>query len=69
MKTEFKKGDIVICVHSYGYLFTTGKEYVIIEYDAESSCPDTGFTWPDYVSVKDDNGKIAYCHAHRFKLK
>lgn len=69
MKTEFKKGDVVICTGSRGYSFTTGKEYVIIGYEDKTSCPDTGFTWPAYVYVEDDYGKISYCHAHRFKLK
>lgn len=67
MKTEFKKGDVVECVASRGYCFTTGKEYIIIGYEPE--CHSAAYTWPPYVRVMDDSGKIAYCHAHRFKLK
>lgn len=66
----FKKGDIVICTGSRGYNFTAGKEYVIIDYSPE--CYESnagGFTWPAYVQVADDAGKVVTCHARRFKPK
>lgn len=65
MKTEFKANDVAICRDANGYNFTEGKRYTILEYDP----PDywgNGFTCPAYVSVIDDTGKKANCHANRF---
>lgn len=66
----FKKNDIVICKGTRGYNFTTDKEYKVLDYEAE--CPATSamrFTWPPYVKLQDDTGKVVCCHARRFKLK
>lgn len=61
-----KQGDIVACVTSRGYHFTTGKNYTVLEYMPECDCPT--YTWPAYVRVTDDYGKAVWCHAHRFTL-
>ncbi|APL99466.1 hypothetical protein FDH29_gp08 [Aquamicrobium phage P14] len=62
--TKFKPGDKVRCVGSRGYLFTTGKVYVVEKYIPETH--HEHFTWPDYVSVVDDAGRRVECHASRF---
>lgn len=62
-----KAGDTVVCRGSRGYLFTTGKEYTVQDYQPEAH--DTNFTWPAYVQVIDDCGKKVWCHAHRFAAK
>lgn len=61
------KGDQVVCHASRGYAFTEGKTYTVLKY--EPSVPDTYFTWPAYLRVVDDTGKVAICHASRFTLK
>lgn len=66
-----KAGDKVVCTGSNGYAFTTGQEYTIIEYQPPYRDPTSaaGYTWPAYVVVMDDDGKLAHCHANRFKEK
>ncbi len=59
-------GDIVVCRGSYGYHFTTGKQYTVVRY--EPPFPDETYTWPAYVLIEDDSGKVVICHAHRFEL-
>lgn len=63
-----KTGDKVICRGSRGYDFTTGKEYVILEF-IDRTPMENGFVFPEYVVVTDDCGKQVHCHAHRFVLK
>lgn len=61
----FVVGQLVKCVGSRNYSFTTGKTYVVQAYDP----PDywgNGFTCPAYVTVIDDEHKVACCHANRF---
>lgn len=58
-------GDRVVCLYNNGYLLTVGKEYVVLRY--EPTCPDLNFTWPAYVYVEDDEGRMVVCHAQRFK--
>lgn len=53
-----------MCRISSGYAFTEGKHYTVEKY--EPSVADLNFTWPAYLHVVDDNGKVAVCHAHRF---
>jgi hypothetical protein len=59
-----QKGDTVICRAARGYDFTTGKAYTVTDYQEQAWTP--GFTWPAYVQVRDDSGKLAWAHAHRF---
>lgn len=63
-----KRGDTVICRDSGGYDLTTGNAYVVIEYEPPYTDPTSrsGFTWPAYVVVLDDYGKMIHCHASRF---
>ncbi|UNY50175.1 hypothetical protein [Stenotrophomonas phage vB_SmeS_BUCT700] len=62
-----KAGDKVVYTGSNGYAFTTGQEYVIVEY--YPPVPTPHFIWPAYVTVMDDRGKLVDCHARRFKEK
>lgn len=62
-----KKGDTAVCTASRGYLFTTGKEYVVEDYQPKHH--DINFTWPAYVQVVDDCGEKVWCHANRFTVK
>jgi len=57
---------IIICRYDSGYYnLTEGKQYNLVEYIPPFS--DSGFTFPAYVTLLDDNGKTTQCHAHRFK--
>lgn len=62
-----KTGDTVVCRRAEGYAFTEGKEYAVSKYEPRT--PDGMFTWPAYLHVEDDNGRVVVCHANRFKLK
>ncbi len=62
-----KTGDQVVCRRPEGYAFTEGKTYTAAKYEPRT--PDGHFTWPAYLHVEDDNGRMAACHANRFKLK
>lgn len=64
-----KTGDRAVCVGSRGYDFTTGKEYEIVQYDPPYRAEGDWFTWPAYVAVVDNSGKLVHCHAHRFKVE
>lgn len=68
MSTTFKPGDIVVCYDSHGYAFTKGKEYTVVDYIPEFYDRDTpsGFTWPAYIKIIDDDGREVRCHANRF---
>ncbi len=57
-------GDTVFCKISRGYNFTYGKAYTVLRY--EPSVADPTYTWPAYLHVLDDSGRVAICHAHRF---
>jgi hypothetical protein len=66
---EFTPGETVVCIgpDGVGLQLTKGKTYSVIEfipkfYEANQG----GFTWPEYVKVKDDNGNLSTFHAHRF---
>jgi hypothetical protein len=59
-----KAGDKVVCRHVRGYFFTEGKAYTVLKY--EPRYPDGNYTWPAYVHVVDDLGKVVVCHASRF---
>lgn len=62
----FKTGDKVKCLNATGYLLTKGKVYEISEYEPKFRLGN--FTFPPYVKVIGDNGKMLHCHATRFKL-
>ncbi|UDL16929.1 hypothetical protein [Stenotrophomonas phage TS-10] len=66
MARQIRTGDIVVCTGSRGYHLTTGKRYRVLAYLPEEHSEH--FTWPEYVNVTDDYGKVVGCHAHRFKL-
>lgn len=63
------KGDKVVCHRAEGYNFTVGKTYKVTDYVGEWQDTDSpgGFTWPAYVEVVDDAGKLASAHASRFE--
>lgn len=62
-----KTGDWIICYGSYNAPLTLGKRYWVFYY--EPKFPDIGgFTWPAYVTVRDDDGNVSTFHAHRFKV-
>ena len=65
--TVFKKGEKIVCVNPHGYpRLTEGKTYKVEAYEAE--CAGSAyFTWPAYVTVRDDGGKLSSGHATRFK--
>ena len=65
IKTNFKKGDKLICVRYIPGLpyLTTNKKYTAIK-DQE---PGTFKTDP-YITVTGDTGKPLTCHASRFEL-
>lgn len=58
-------GDLVVCRAARGYHFTEGKTYEVVRY--EPRVADLNFTWPAYVHVVDDYGKLVVCHASRFE--
>ena len=62
----FKVGDKVTPVYSSGHHLTMGKVYVVVSYDPPFS--EETFTWPAYVQIHDDRGKLVTAHARRFKL-
>ena len=66
--STFKPGDKVICYDSYGYAFTKGKEYTVVDYIPEFYERDTssGFTYPAYLNIIDNYGRRVRCHANRF---
>ena len=61
----FKPGDKVSPNYSSGYHLTLGKAYVVVKYDPPFR--EVLFTWPAYVQIHDDRGKLATAHARRFK--
>lgn len=63
-----KAGDVVRCKSSRGYDLTEGKHYVVVAFTPESRIPGEWFTWPEYVAVVDDGGKVTEGHAYRFEL-
>ena len=62
----FKVGDKVTPVYSSGYHLTMGKVYVVVAYDPPFS--EETYTWPAYVQIHDDSGRLVTAHARRFKL-
>lgn len=52
--SEFKVGDIVVCIETGLALLTYGKEYVVVEVDGE------------YISVVDDSDVLAKFYSYRF---
>ena len=69
MRTDpvFNVGDEVVCIIPYGYNLSLNGQYEVLKYVPKDSVPNIGFTWPAYVTVQDDSGKKAVCHADRFK--
>ena len=61
----FTVGDKITPNYSSGYHLTMGKVYEVVKYDPPY--PDENFTWPAYVQIHDDRGKLATAHARRFK--
>ena len=59
-------GDTVVCVATRGYAFTEGKKYTVLSYEEAGSDGYNPFVWPAYVTVTDDYGRPAHCHASRF---
>ena len=68
MRTDpvFKEGDKVTPNYSSGYHLTVGKVYEVVKYDPPFR--EENFTWPAYVQIHDDRGKLATTHARRFEL-
>ena len=68
MKIEFRAGEVVKANCSHAYRITEGKSYTVISFEPEfyDSTHSTGFVWPAYVIVLDDNNQPLHCHAHRF---
>ena len=62
---EFDVGDKFTPIYTSGYFLTEGKVYDVVGFDPPY--PDVNFTWPAYVEVIDDRGKLAVAHARRFK--
>ena len=61
----FSQGDRITPVYSSGYHLTMGKVYEVVKYEAPF--PEDFFTWPAYVEIHDDRGKLAVAHARRFR--
>ena len=62
----FKKGDKITPVYTSGYHLTMGKVYKVVSYRPPFS--EETFTWPAYVQIHDDSGRLVTAHARRFKL-
>ena len=67
MMTEpvFAVGDKITPVYLSDYHLTMGKVYEVVKYDPPFR--EENFTWPAYVQIHDDRGRIATAHARRFK--
>ena len=67
MRTDpvFNVGDKVLPNYSSDYHLTLGKAYVVVKYDPPFR--EDNFTWPAYVQIHDDRGKLVTAHARRFK--
>ena len=61
----FKAGDKVSPVYTTDYHLTKGKVYVVVTYSPPF--PEEIFTWPAYVQIHDDLGKLVTAYARRFK--
>lgn len=61
----FEVGQIVIARSSYPWRLTEGHLYTVVEYIPTEYSPH--FTWPAYVAIVDDSGKLATFHAYRFR--
>ena len=61
----FKRRDKVTPIYPSGYDLTAGKVYEVVSYIPSFSADN--FTWPAYVQIHDDRGKLATAHARRFK--
>lgn len=64
---DFIPGQQITCIASSGYQLTEGKVYTVHSYEPKSHDIDGHYTWPAYVSVKDNSDKMVTCHATRFK--
>jgi hypothetical protein len=62
----FNVGDMVTPTYTSGYHLTMGNVYAVVSYDPP--LPDMNFTWPAYVEVLDDRGKLVAAHARRLEL-
>lgn len=65
MQQEFKSGQSIQCVSPSGYAFTLHKVYTVLEYYPQYTLG--AWTSPPYVDLVDDLGRIASCHAFRFR--
>ena len=61
----FKPGDKVTPIYTSDYFLTMGKVYEVVKYGPPFR--EENFTWPAYVQIHDDRGKLATAHARRFK--
>lgn len=67
--TPDKAGQLVRCLYADGYNFKEGGEYIVAKYTPPYQTQGAGgFTFPAYVSVIDDTGLVATCHASRFEV-
>ena len=56
----------LICKNNSSYYnLTENKEYELVELIPQHHTAN--FTFPRYVAVIDDNGKVTQCHAYRFQ--
>lgn len=62
----FTPGQRVKALCSVGYVITEGKEYVVHEYTPRARSENGHFTWPAYVTVTGDHGKLCTTHTQRF---
>ena len=62
----FNVGDKVSPNYTSGYHLTMGKVYVVVSYAPPFH--EENFTWPAYVQIHDDRGKLVTAHARRFEL-
>lgn len=64
----FQPGDKVVARATRGYALSEGRTYTVKDYAPRHDVREIGFTWPAYVTVVDDWGRVVTAHAHRFQL-
>lgn len=67
MTSKMRPGDKLVCANASGYMLTLGRVYTVVGYEPSYRDAESAFTWDDYVSVTDDEGRVVKCHPHRFK--
>ena len=65
MEQVFEVGQRVVTTGSYMWSLTEGEEYVVVEYRPSVCFPS--FTFPPYVTVMGDLGRLVTGHTHRFR--